>query len=69
MLGFLGGSPDLVAHLALQAISWVQLQRRDQNILANRKHGVDARYEVSKRGSDPMKGLDLLAIWPSMRES
>ena len=69
MLGFLGGSPGLVAAPRRQAISWVQLQRRDQKISSLRKAWVEARYEVSEHGSDPMKGLNLLAIWPSVWES
>ena len=69
MLGFLGGYPGLVAHLARKPLAGYSSSEEIKNLLVYGNYGGEARFEVSERGSDPMKGLNLLAIWPSVWES
>ena len=65
MLGFLGGSPGLVAHLARKSSADYSFSKESTRLYCKVSMWGGAGYEVSKRGSDPMKDLDLLAIWPS----
>ena len=66
MLGFLGGSPGLVAHLAGKPSAGCSSSEEIRRLQSEESMGLKLGTKVSEHGSDPMKGLNLLAIWPSV---